>query len=43
MSISRNGEKIIPHGNTVLEYGDLVMLVGSREPVLKTIRLIGII
>ncbi len=40
MSISRNGENIIPHGNTVLEKGDLIMFVGSRESVYKTMTLI---
>ncbi len=40
MSVSRNGENIIPHGNTVLERGDLIMFVGSRDAVQKTMALI---
>ncbi|MFZ7102707.1 MAG: monovalent cation:proton antiporter family protein [Peptococcaceae bacterium] len=31
LSIVRNGEKIIPHGNTTLQENDLLMLVGSCE------------
>ncbi|HAA90709.1 MAG: Sodium/hydrogen exchanger [Thermoanaerobacterales bacterium 50_218] len=33
LSILRKGEKIIPHGNTVLKQGDIVMLVGSKDCV----------
>jgi len=39
MSVKRNGENIIPHGNTVLQSGDLIMFVGSRDSVCKTIAL----
>lgn len=33
LSIVRGSEKIIPHGDTVLRLGDLIMLVGTREYV----------
>ena len=33
LSILRGDEKIIPHGNDVLEFGDTLMMVGSREDV----------
>ncbi|KDR96188.1 trk system potassium uptake protein TrkA [Peptoclostridium litorale DSM 5388] len=33
LSILREDEKIIPHGNDVLEFGDTLMIVGSREDV----------
>lgn len=35
LSIIRNGEKIIPHGNTTLKKGDYLMLVGTTEFVRK--------
>ena len=40
MSISRNGENIIPHGNTILEFGDLIMFVGSKDSVHKTMAMV---
>ncbi len=41
MSISRNYEKIVPHGNTRLGFGDLIMLVGKKESVQNTTWLLG--
>jgi len=41
ISVSKNGEKIIPHGNSEAEAGDLIMLVGSRDSVIKTMRLLN--
>lgn len=35
LSIIRDYEKIIPHGNTVLRSGDLIMMVGAKEYVNK--------
>lgn len=35
LSIIRNGEKIIPHGNTALKKGDYLMLVGTTVFVRK--------
>jgi len=31
MSIRRHGELIVPHGNTVLEFGDRLTILGSNE------------
>jgi Trk K+ transport system NAD-binding subunit len=31
LGIRREGEVVVPHGDTVLRYGDLLMVVGSPE------------
>jgi len=35
IGISRNGKMIIPHGNDIVEKGDLIYLIGEKEEVLK--------
>ncbi len=34
-TIRRNGRLFVPHGNTILEFGDQVTFIGSRDDVLK--------
>lgn len=36
LGIRREGEVLVPHGDTVLRYGDLLMLVGSPEALRET-------
>ncbi|MFZ5967740.1 MAG: monovalent cation:proton antiporter family protein [Bacillota bacterium] len=37
LSIQRNAEKIIPNGNTILQEGDLMMLIGTKENVQQAV------
>jgi Kef-type K+ transport system membrane component KefB len=41
MGIRREGDIIIPHGDTSLQLGDVVMLVGSPDAVRETRRMLG--
>lgn len=41
LSIIRNGEKIIPHGNNILQENDLIMLVGTADFVKEAEDIIG--
>ncbi len=34
-AISRNGKVIVPHGDTIIEAGDSIYVIGEREPILK--------
>ena len=34
-AISRNGKVIVPHGDTVIEAGDSIYVIGEREPILR--------
>lgn len=41
LSILRNGEKIIPHGTSILKQNDIIMIIGSKDDVLDTCSLLG--
>lgn len=41
LSLRRNGEVLVPHGNTRLRQGDLLMLVGHQDSLAKSLDMLN--